>query len=94
MTKAQNTEDALVYLTDCTLATVDDLAMRKRPPVREYRRQKNIAQFGIDWIQKMANIPTSSRVKDVIDEFSGSVEAYAESIEKRHKPDNDGPSPS
>lgn len=94
MEKAQNTEDALVYLTDCTLATVDDLAMRKRPPVREYRRQKNIAQFGIDWIQTMPEIPRASRVKDVIDEFAGNVEAYAQSIEKRHATYNDGPSPS
>ncbi len=44
--------DALRYLTDCTLATVETLAVKRNRPLREYRWQQGIAQVGVDWLQK------------------------------------------
>lgn len=37
----------LAYLTECTLATVEWLAMKTRPPVGELDRQRSMAEFGI-----------------------------------------------
>jgi hypothetical protein len=44
-------EEALAYLTECTLATVQDLAGRSRPPKGELARQVSIAQTGVDWVK-------------------------------------------
>jgi len=38
---------ALCYLTECTLATVESLELRTRPPTGELRRQKAIAETGL-----------------------------------------------
>lgn len=43
---------AVVYLTDCTLATVSELAVRSRPPKRELKRQISMAQGLIDWMNQ------------------------------------------
>ncbi len=48
--RVSNPADALSYLTDCTLATVEDLAGRSRPPKGELKRQIEIAQKSIDWM--------------------------------------------
>jgi len=42
-----NAADALCYLTECTLATVESLEIQKRPPKGETARQKNMAEIGI-----------------------------------------------
>ena len=39
---------ALAYMTECTLATIERLKMRTRPPRREIERQQEIAQVGLD----------------------------------------------
>lgn len=57
---------SLAYMTDCTLATVDDLAMRKRPPVRELRRQCSIAQEGVDAMRRFGLTPAGTRVEIVL----------------------------
>ena len=41
--------DALAYMTDCTLATVCRMAMRKSRAAGEYQRQIAIAEFGVRW---------------------------------------------
>lgn len=69
-------EHALVYLVDCTLATVCAMAMKKSRPVGEYSRQKMIAQHGIDWIKEMG-IEADSRPKDVIDHCDGFVHKWS-----------------
>ena len=40
-------EDALCYLTECTLATVESYELQKRPPKGEMNRQKNLAEIGL-----------------------------------------------
>lgn len=75
--RVKTPEQALVYLVDCTLATVEDLAMKKSRPKGEYRRQIKIAQTGIDWIKEM-NIECDSRPKKVIDDHNGSVQSLAD----------------
>lgn len=50
--------EALSYLTDCTLATVEDLAFRARPPKAELKRQIDIAQKSIDWMVRFGVTPT------------------------------------
>jgi hypothetical protein len=68
-------EDALSYLTDCTLATVSDLAGKKSRSAYEYQRQKNMAQFGVDQLE-MFWVTPDSRIVDVI--AAGNVELWAE----------------
>lgn len=84
MKQVHTVEQALAYMADCTLATVDDYAMKKRPPVREYRRQRLIAQSAVDWMQKFGVSAERTRAEDVIKQHNGSVDAYAEAIRTRH----------
>ncbi len=56
---------ALVYLADCTLATVISLAMKKSRPVGEYRRQISIAQSAVDWIRAFGLDAAGTRVERV-----------------------------
>lgn len=58
-------DEALVYLVDCTLATVCHLAMVKSKSKSEYRRQIDMAQFGIDNIMKNLS-DASDRVKEAV----------------------------
>lgn len=67
--------DALAYLTDCTLATVCDLAGKKRRPAYEFRRQCMIAQTAINWMVDMSVDFSGTRAADVVK--AGSVEAWA-----------------
>lgn len=67
------------YLIDCTLATVDSLAMRKNRPAGEFSRQKAIAQTGIDWVRGKDKVCTG-RAAEVVLKFNGSVDAYAQDI--------------
>ena len=74
-------EQMVVYMTDCTLATVDKLAMLKSRPKGEYQRQKNIAQKGVDWIKNNNINAEGSRPLEVIEKFNGNVEEYSQHIE-------------
>lgn len=74
-------EDALAYVTDCTLATVCDMAMKKSRGKHEYRRQKSIAQKAIDWMVDMNVDFKSTRAREVCESFGGSVEHWAKSFE-------------
>lgn len=49
--RVRTSEEALVYITDCTLATVSGMAMTKSRKKGEYQRQIAIAQTAIDWIK-------------------------------------------
>ena len=46
-------EQALVYITNCCLATVESLAMLKSKSKYEYKRQISIAQKACTWIEQM-----------------------------------------
>ena len=73
----RNTSDALAYLTECTLATAQDLRRRSRPPKGELDRQTQIAQWGVHWVVNMDAKPTG-RVASVI-ESGGTVAEWIES---------------
>lgn len=63
--QVRNAGQALAYLTDCTMATVADLAMKKSRSKSEYKRQIGIAQQGVDWLRDFKIDSTSTRVADL-----------------------------
>lgn len=67
-------EQAIAYLTDCTLATVVSLAMKKRRSKYEYCRQKAIAQQAIFWMDAMKIDYSGTRAEDV--KSSGGIEQW------------------
>ena len=73
----RNIEQAFVYIADCNLATVANMAMTKSRPKGEFKRQKNIAQSMIDWIVFFKIDSESTRAENIINNFSGSVDAWA-----------------
>ena len=66
----------MAYITDCTLATVCDMARNKKRPKYEFERQIRIAQTAIDWMLQMGVDVSTTRAQDVIE--AGSVEKWAE----------------
>ncbi len=72
-------EDALAYLVDCTLATVSDMAGKKRRPKYEFERQIEIAQIGLNWMRNMSVDCSTTRAQKVIEQFNGNVAKWAES---------------
>lgn len=61
--------EALVYMTECTLATCEDLAGKKSRSKTEYSRQIEIAQRGVDWIKSMnITVTDGERVSDIIND--------------------------
>lgn len=77
----QTPGDALLYSLDCTLATVDDMAMKKSRPKGEYRRQIAIAQGQYDWVLGFNINMAGTRAEDVRIHFNGSVADYAKEME-------------
>ena len=73
----RNTQDALAYLTDCTLATVCDMAQRKSKSKSEYARQIDIAQAGFHWMHTMKVDLAGTRAEAVMNDFGGSVKKWA-----------------
>lgn len=69
--------EALAYITDCNLATVADLAMKKSRPKGEFARQISIAQTAIDWLRTFDADFSKTRANEVIAEYGGNVEAWA-----------------
>ena len=62
-----NSDRLVVYLVDCTLATVCDMAMKKRRPKYEYERQISIAQRAISLMHEMRIDPMDTRAKEIMD---------------------------
>ena len=75
--------EALAYIADCQLATVDDMAIRKRKPVHEYARQKSLAETCVAAAVRFSDPKhiAKTRINEVA--AVGSVEAYAKAIEDR-----------
>lgn len=71
-------EDALLYLAECTLATVSDMAMKKSKGKYEFERHVSIAQSAVDWV-KAFNIPIKpeSRVYHVLAMPDQKVETWS-----------------
>lgn len=53
-------EEAIAYLTDCQLATVEGLAMKKNKSKYEFERQIKIAQTGIDFMSDFGSVVTEN----------------------------------
>jgi hypothetical protein len=76
--------EALAFMTECTLATVSDLASMSRPKKSELKRQISIAQTGIDWVKTITKPGRKigcSRVSEIID-GDMSVETWAHKFAK------------
>lgn len=71
-------EDAFAYITDCNLATVSSMAMLKSRSKSEYQRQVSIAQFMVNWGKDFNVDLSSTRADDIIKNFNGSVETWAD----------------
>ena len=73
-------EQALLYLADCTLATVSDMAMKKSKSKHEFQRQIAIAQSAVDWIKYFnVEVKVGSRVYDVLALPDKKVETWSRS---------------
>lgn len=60
-------EQALLYLADCTLATVASMASKKSRSNYEFYRQIEIAQCAVDWLEDFnIKIEPHSRVHEVL----------------------------
>lgn len=70
-------EQALAYVTDCTLATVCDLAGKKSRSKSEFERQKAIAQTSLGWMVDMKVDFRGTRAQQVVEQHAGSVDAWA-----------------
>lgn len=75
--RVRTAQEALVYLTDCNLATVGDLACRKSPPKSEFKRQVEMAQSGVNWILEMDVKFFGTRIEEVI-RLGGNVQTWSE----------------
>ena len=73
--QVKDTAQALAYITDCTLATVCSMAMKKARPKHEFERQMSIAQTAINWMADMGVDVVGTRAADVLE--IGSVEKWA-----------------
>lgn len=72
--------EALAYLLDCGLATVEHLAGLKSRSVGEVNRQIMIAQKNYEWVKKFAPDYIGSRAKEV-EGFDGSVHQWFVSMD-------------
>ncbi len=83
-------ENAFAYFTDCTLATVCDMAMTKSRKVGEYRRQKAIAQHMCDVMRDHKIVDDGNRYNDVM-KFSPThgVELWAKDMEIKFNTNKD-----
>jgi len=76
-----SSEDALAYLLDCTLATVETMAEKKRIPKYEYERHVGIAQRNLELCRKFDCNIAGTRGQKVMEEFNGDVSEYGLSIQ-------------
>lgn len=81
--RVRDTGGALAYLTDCTLATVGDLASKKSAAKGELTRQISMAQTAIDWMERFGVDYTGTRAVAV--KKLGSVAAWADTFRPQPK---------
>lgn len=74
-------DQALVYMTYCTLATVCSMAMLKRKSKSEYERQISIAQKGCDWLQFWGIDAKGTRAEKIVGKQT--VKEWAAEYENR-----------
>lgn len=81
MHKVRDAGQGLAYITDCTLATVTDLASRARPPKHELKRQIGIAQQAIEWMDRFGVDYSKTRAA-AVKRMGGKVEDWAAQFKK------------
>ena len=59
-------EEALLYITDCNLATVQYLASLKNKSKSEFSRQISIAQKSCNWLKEFGIDSKGTRAEDII----------------------------
>ena len=69
--------DALVYLVDCQLATVEDVVRKRSSPQYAINRHISIAQQGVDWMRQHNVDFSSTRAEYIVNNYGGSVLAWA-----------------
>lgn len=69
---------ALAYITDCNLATVEAMAMKRTRAMIEFERQKAIAQKAIDWMVDMGVDFSTTRAADVVK--AGGIDAWVKPL--------------
>lgn len=75
-------KEALLYLCDCLLATVSDMAMKKSRKKYEYERHIEIAQTAVNWVKDFnQEISVDSRIYDVLSTESQTVKEWAKKYE-------------
>jgi len=81
----RSVDDAFLYYTDCELATLIDMAMKKSKPKNEYIRHKAIAKGMIEIIigHKLDYKDRGTRIDKVI--ACGGIDNYV----KEYEPKND-----
>jgi len=77
-------QQALVYMTECTLATVEYMASLKKKNMSEYRRQVSLAQKGVDMVIAFRCEP-GGRVDEVIDKYVCKVADWTRAIDPKFK---------
>jgi hypothetical protein len=82
--EVRNCDQALAYITDCCLATVEYMAMLKNPAKSEFSRHINIAQIACDWLDTMHIDYVTTRATSIIG--IQSVEKWAIEIHNTHHP--------
>ena len=70
-------EQALAYITDCTLATVCDLACKRSRPKHEFARQCSIAQIGVDWLREF-KVDVSTTRASLVENVPNGVALWAQ----------------
>ena len=74
-------EQALSYLTDCTLATVASMAIKKSRSKHEFERQISIAQCAVDWIRDFnIEVIPGERIHHVLSTPDQKVETWVKSF--------------
>jgi len=69
--------DALLYMAECQLATVADMASKKSKSINEFKRQIAISQLVIDWIKLFKiDIEVDSRIYKVLSTEEQKVEVW------------------
>jgi len=76
--------EALAYLLDCGLATVEHLAGIKSRSVGEVNRQIQIAQKNYEWVKKFEPDYIGSRAKKV-ENFNGCVHDWFISMDVKRE---------
>jgi hypothetical protein len=77
--RVTNSDEALRYMVECTLATVDYMAELSRPPKGEYHRQIEMAQKGLNFIREFGITPTG-RIADIVKNHNWDVKNWADQI--------------